>query len=253
MTTNNKIYLKNLLQSAKHGTAITVSWLESIGISRNLQQYYVKNNWLKPIGRGAYNCFNDKIEWYGGLYSIQKQQKVHVGAISALQLQGLSHYLRLQEENIYLFTQYKSTIPKWFLTYNWGVTIAVEQTSLFSNDSGIIEFYEHEIPIQIASPERAIMECLYLAPTNIDLIECYHLMEGLINLKPKLIQELLISCNSMKVKRLFLYLAEKANHQWLNFIDLSQIDIGKGNREITQNGKFIQKYLISIPQELVNL
>ena len=92
-----------------------------------------------------------------------------------------------------------------------------------------------------------------MSPKEFDLIECYQIMEGLVNLKPLLVQELLLSCNSIKVIRLFLYMAEKANHQWLHFIDVSKINIGKGNREITKNGKFVQKYLISIPQELLNL
>ena len=57
--------------------------------------------------------------------------------------------------------------------------------------------------IKISTPERAILECLYLTPKLIDLVECYHLMEGLSNLRPNLVQELLETCRSIKVKRLF--------------------------------------------------
>ena len=252
MTTQNKKNIKTIMQLSKHGTVVTASWLENMGISRDLQQYYVKSEWLQPIGRGAYTCFNEPVQWYGGLWAIQKQHTVHVGAISALQLHGLSHYLRLEQETIYVFGN-KNSIPKWFTDYNWNVKISEQHTNLFIHDIGIVEYIEHEIPIKISSPERAIMECLYLSPKEIDLIECYQIMEGLVNLKPLLVQELLQSCNSKKVIRLFLYMAEKANHQWLHFIDISKINIGKGNREITKNGMFVQKYLISIPQELVNL
>jgi hypothetical protein len=97
------------------------------------------------------------------------------------------------------------------------------------------------------------MECLYLSPSEIDLTECYQIFEGMVNLKPKLIEELLLDCNSVKVKRLFLYMAEKINHQWYPFLKTDKIDIGKGNRMIVKNGVYISKYLISIPRDLAEL
>lgn len=42
----------------------------------------------------------------------------------------------------------------------------------------------------------------------------FELMEGLNNLRPNQVQDLLEKCESVKVKRLFLYLAEKAGHEW---------------------------------------
>jgi hypothetical protein len=54
--------------------------------------------------------------------------------------------------------------------------------------------------IKVSSPARAIMKCLYLAPENFHLIECYELMENLNDLRPKLVQELLETCTSIKVK-----------------------------------------------------
>ena len=97
------------------------------------------------------------------------------------------------------------------------------------------------------------MECLLLAPQKMDLVECYHIFEGLVNLKPKLLNELLVECNSIKVKRLFLYMAEKSGHKWFQFLKTNQIDIGKGNRMFAKNGVHVSKYLISIPKELAGL
>ena len=73
------------------------------------------------------------------------------------------------------------------------------------------------------------------------------------NLKPKLVTELLSSCNSVKVKRLFLYMAEKANHQWFNFLKTDKIYLGNGDRMITEKGVYNAKYLISIPKDLEEL
>jgi hypothetical protein len=44
------------------------------------------------------------------------------------------------------------------------------------------------------------------------LVECYELIESQNNLRPDLLQKLLEQCTSVEVKRLFLYLAEKAKH-----------------------------------------
>jgi hypothetical protein len=97
------------------------------------------------------------------------------------------------------------------------------------------------------------MECLHLAPQNTDLVEIFQIFEGLVNLKPGLVTELLSNCNSIKVKRLFLYMAEKANHQWFQFIKTDKVDLGNGRRMITAKGVYNARYLISIPKELAEL
>ncbi len=255
MTTPNSIKLKNLINVLKPGVVVTSTFLESIGISRNLQKYYLKAGWLEPVGRGAYKRPGDKIEWTGGLNAIQKQTKIkiHVGGLSALSLQGFGHYLRFDRQTLYLFSQQKTTLPKWFAEYDWGLEIFHKSTSFLSADLGLKNIDIGQIPVTVSSPERAILECLYLSPKFFDLEECYHLFEGLVNLQPILIRKLLLDCNSVKVKRLFLYMAEKANHQWLQFIQINNIDLGKGNRMITKNGVYSSKYLISIPKELSKL
>ncbi len=118
---------------------------------------------------------------------------------------------------------------------------------------GLADHEEKTFSIQIAGPERAILECLYLAPEHLDLVECYELMEGLTNLRPKMVQELLETCSSIKVKRVFLYMADKAKHHWLSFVDQSKITLGNGNRNLTRGGVYVSKYQISIPKELAAL
>jgi len=94
------------------------------------------------------------------------------------------------------------------------------------------------------------MECLYLAPLKQELTECYELMEGLNNLSPKQVQTLLEICQSVKVKRLFLYMAEKAQHSWFKQLDVTKVDLGKGKRSIVKSGVLIDKYGITVPKEL---
>jgi hypothetical protein len=61
-----------------------------------------------------------------------------------------------------------------------------------------------------SAPERAILECLLLAPERMDLVETYGLLENLRTLRPQLMQSLLEACSSVKVKRLFMFMAERA-------------------------------------------
>lgn len=91
------------------------------------------------------------------------------------------------------------------------------------------------------------MECLYLAPKYQELSECYELMENMNDLHPHMVQNLLEHCSSIKVKRLFLCLAEHAGHAWYNFIDTQKIDLGRGKRSIVKNGHLDPKYQITIP------
>jgi hypothetical protein len=127
------------------------------------------------------------------------------------------------------------------------------KTSMLPPDLGLVNFEERNFSIRIASPERAILECLYMAPEDLDLVECYQVFEGLSNLRPKQMQELLEACTSIKVKRLFFYMANKAQHQWLSFIDLSGISLGNGDRSVVKGGIYISKFHISVPKELAAL
>jgi len=248
-------YLKKLFRILQPGYVVISDWLETNGISRNLVNYYLKSGWLESVGRSAYKKPGDNVEWQGALNSIQNQTqiKVHVGALSALSLQGFSHYFRLSNESLQLFTPLQTKLPKWFISYKWEVELQHHLSSFLPPEKGLKEQSVKQVSINISSPERAILECLFLAPKKIDLVECYHLFEGLVNLKPRLISELLSECKSVKVKRLFLYMAEKSGHQWFQFLDTEQVDLGKGNRMFAKNGVHIPQYLISIPKELSEL
>ena len=127
------------------------------------------------------------------------------------------------------------------------------KTKLLPADLEVSDYSLDGLNIQISSPERAILECLYLTPNRFDLIECYQILEGLVNLRPKIMQALLEECSSIKVKRLFLFLASKANHQWLDFVDHSRIELGTGDRVIVNGGVYISNYKISVPKELTTL
>ncbi|HSH51989.1 MAG TPA: type IV toxin-antitoxin system AbiEi family antitoxin domain-containing protein [Bacteroidales bacterium] len=255
MTKQKETKLKTLFKLLYPNNVLTSALLDSNGVSRHLRRYYQQSGWIEPIGRGAYKKPGDTIEWQAGVNALYNQLgiKLHVGGLTALTLHGFSHYFRISKETLYLFSPLQTRLPQWFLDYDWKVDLFLKTTSFLPETTGIKELERKEIKVNVSTPERAILECLYLAPQQTDLVECYQVLEGLVNLKPKLLNELLIACNSIKVKRIFLYMAEKANHQWFQFLKLDSIDIGSGDRMITANGVYNSKYQITIPKELAEL
>ena len=255
MTTNSDKKLMNLLDNHVPGTILLASWLEKNGISRDLQKYYLKSGWLGYYGVGAFKRPNENVQWVGALNSLQRQTElpVYVGGLTSISLQGLSHYVRLEKEPLYLFSPQYVKLPKWFLNQEWSNQIIHVKTKFLPAALALFEYSQDGLKLQISSPERAILECLQQTPNQFDMVECYQILEGLSNLRPKVLQELLEKCNSIKVKRLFLFMASKANHQWLDFVDQTRIELGTGDRILVKGGVYILKYRISIPKEMAAL
>jgi hypothetical protein len=255
MDTKNEGKLKKLLDSHLPGTAYIAVWLEGRGISRDLQKRYRKYGWLETLGTGAFKRPSEQVTWQGGLYTLQVQSglPVHAGALTALALRGFAHYVRLGAETVFLFSPPKTNLPAWFRNKDWGQKIHHCKTSILPPGLGLTDYQAGVFSIKIAAPERAILECLHLAPDTVDLVECYQVMEGLTTLRPKLLQPLLEQCGSVKVKRLFLYMAEKAGQDWLKDLDMSKFDLGAGARTVTKGGVYVSRYGLTVPEELVKL
>lgn len=244
--------LKNLLGMHLPGTVYVAAWLESRGISRALQQRYRTSGWLETVGTGAFKRPSEQVTWQGGLYALQAQVglPIHAGALTALALQGFAHYVRLGAEAVFLFSPPKTNLPAWFRNRDWGQKIHHCKTSILPLDLALADYQAGAFSIKISTPERAILECLHLAPNTVDLVECYQVMEGLTTLRPKLLQPLLEQCGSVKVKRLFLYMAEKAGQDWLKDLDRSKFNLGAGARTVTKGGVYVSRYGLTLPEEL---
>ncbi len=254
MLTENRTKINQLLAMVPQGVVLQSSWLLSEGYSLNLQKYYRNSGWLKALENGAMFRSNNQPEYEGGIYALQQQSglSIHPGGRSALALQGKAHYIELNTTQIWLFGGEKEKLPTWFRKHKWNQQIQYKASSFLPKELGLTEFSLAGFSIKISSPARAIIECLYLAPENFDLVESYELMENLNDLRPTLVQELLEACTSIKVKRLFLFMAEKLNHSWFKHLNLSKVDLGNGKRSLVKEGVYISKYQITVPKTLVN-
>ena len=252
---NQPTKINNLLASQPPGVVFLAEWMVANGYSWHLQKAYREGSWLESIGIGAMIRASTKITYEGAIYALQNQasQTIHPGGLSALAILGKGHNLEEYTKFIYFYGSTYETFPVWFRGHDWGIDYEYHSTLFLPPDEGLIDHETGSFSIKISSPERAIMECLHIAPIHISIVECYEVMKCLNNLPIKSVQNLLEKCKSFKVKRLFLYLAEKAGHAWFHKLDLSRIRTGKGKRSITRNGVYIGKYQMTVPKEIANI
>jgi hypothetical protein len=253
MSTKITSKINRLVQNWPRGTAYTQTWLTSQGYNANLMRRYRESCWVKAIGNGAYILSNDQLEWPGGLYALQTQLNlpVHAGGRTALEHIGAAHYTRFHETKIFLFALPQIVLPKWYLNYNWEAPLLFHSSRLLPYDitDSFTEMKHRDFAVRISAAERAILEMLYLVPIHQGFDEAFKIMEGLMTLRPQLMQKLLEYCNSIKVKRLFLYMAEKNQIPVFDRLDQNRIDLGQGKRSIIKNGFLDKKYQITIPKE----
>ena len=245
--------LNQLIQEWPKGAVLTTQYLNKKGYFKSLLNRYQISRWIEPFARGAYKLFDDKVEWYGGLYALQSQLRmsVHAGGKTALELKGFGHYLSEKTETLYLFGKRSERLPDWFMKHDWNSALKFTASDFipYNLKSTFSDYKYRDFSIKISSPERAALEMLYHVPKVQGFDEALHIMENLATLRPNIVQQLLAECKSIKVNRLFMYMAEKHNHPWLDQLDERKINLGQGKRVIVENGRLDNKYLITIPVE----
>jgi hypothetical protein len=267
----------NWLQRAlPEGLVVDSGWLERHNVSRQLRRKYVMHGWLLPLARGVY-CRPSPSEqpsplpWQQLVISLNALQNLAVaaGGRTALELHGFSHYLAASgSREAHLFAN--EDFPGWVSRVPVNTKLVLHNArKLFRNrdvppffttgtappsaeDSGFTEqsWGHWKYPLTVSTPERAILELLNEVPKSETFHQADVLMEGLRNLSPRRLQALLADCRNVKVKRLFLWFAGRHNHAWLQKLDRSGIDLGKGKRMLVRGGKLDTKYNITVPENL---
>lgn len=243
--------LSELLAKWPKGVVATPPWLERQEVSLNLVKKYHRSGWVRRIERGAYARLDDAVEWAGGLHALQSQLKlpVYLGAKRSLEEQGYSHYVRQREGGaLRLYAPHGTRLPAWFARHDWGVKLIFTASELFPGkmELGLTERPFGDFSLRLSAPERAMLEALNDVPRLQSFEEARLLMGGLTTLRPDLVQELLEACRSIKAKRLFLFLAEEADHAWVKEVSVLKVDLGRGKRSIVKGGRLDAKYQITV-------
>ena len=205
------------------------------------------------------------------------EQPVAVGGRTALELHGFAHYLSSEgPREVHLYGDERA--PGWlgklpivtpFVFHNarklfraepiaaslegLKSAMAVDGPSHQAQIHGSLTwryFGDGDWPIVLSTPERAVLELLDELPGEETFHQVDMLMEGLVGLSPKRTSRLLGECRNIKVKRLFLWFAERHGHPWLEHLDRDRIDLGKGKRMLVRGGKLDPKYQITVPDDL---
>jgi len=131
----------------------------------------------------------------------------------------------------------------------YDATFRVFHTNAFSYTK-TIERVTDSGTLYVSSPEQAFLECLILAPKSYSYMDLYYVMEQLTTLRSDVVQHLLETLDNNRVKRMFLYMAEKAGHFWFEELHPEKIDVGTGKIQAATNGTFNRKYNMTIPKDL---
>lgn len=166
--------INNLRQQIPSNGIMLTSWLEKSGFNRNEVYDYMESGWLQRISTGVYQFTGDTPTLYGILASYQKQigLKYHIGAASALELKGFSHYIAMGKPTAVVFSPVRPPLPKWLNDADLDMNLAEVATKVLGT-IGIEQMDYQEQTLTVSSPERAIMECVLLSPSRYDLMDVY--------------------------------------------------------------------------------
>ncbi|MGA8643510.1 type IV toxin-antitoxin system AbiEi family antitoxin domain-containing protein [Candidatus Binatus sp.] len=266
----------NLLQKQlPEGLVVTSSWLIRHGYSRQLVSHYVRSGWLRQPTRGVYQRPRGSLTWRQIVISLQTilKEPLVVGGRTSLEVQGYAHYLRPTMKEVYLYgpeppPNWLNRLPgkvRFIYRYSGRLFSAEADQRSFTNlikgvkaqpsrgaDAGFLvqPWGEWDLGLALSAPERAILELLDELPGRESFEHADKLMEGLSNMRPQQLQKLLARCQSIKVKRLFFFFADRHQHAWLKRIDRAAVDLGKGKRMLAKGGKLDLAYQITVPRNL---
>ncbi|NDV84911.1 type IV toxin-antitoxin system AbiEi family antitoxin [Bacteroides sp. 51] len=247
--TGNK--LNQLLQRSNQGGLYFSSWLKENGYSDQLVKKYRDSGWLSSLSKGVMYRTGDKLKSFSVLesYNEQLNKSCHIAAHSALELSGFNHYVPMGKPLLVVSHPSKEPVPSWIKNEDFDRTLRFFSTETFSK-SELVLFNPNYPHLQSSVPEQAVLECLLLAPKQYAYMDLFYIMEQLTTLRPNILQTLLENTGNLKVKRMFLYMAEKAGHYWFDSLDIEKIELGSSKFQLVENGIYIPRYKITIPKEL---
>ena len=206
--------IKRVQTELPRGAPFDLDTLARFGVSPQLAAQHVKGRWLVRLAQGVYAFPNDELEVQATVRFLQARVAgLHVAGKSALALQGVRHNLGSREPWL-LWGNARFTLPDWFTArfparyvsarlFDWPNDDLSAKT--LTTPPGMAE------GLQVAVPERAVLELLYEVGTHQSLEEARHLFESLRHPRKELLARLLQCCTSVKAVRLFLTWARETN------------------------------------------
>lgn len=235
-------------------------WLEEQGFGRHALDNLLKSNQLKALTAGVYARPELPVRWEGLVASLPRlvPEPVQVGGLSSLRLQGFGHHVSLGEESVDLTSP--GACPAWLVRCfrGLGTPLVWSRGARLWNHGWPREERPKEMMgsrgelLRVSSPEQAWLEVLATVPDRTSLEHAESLLQGLTSLSTQRLNGLLAECRSVKVKRLFFWLADRQSHAWCRKIDSHAFDLGSGKRVLVQGGRLDSRYQITVPPEMLH-
>jgi len=258
-----------LQHNLPEGLIVDAAWLERHGYYTALRSKYAAQGRLELVARGVYRrhaaslsgtAKSQSLRWQNVVISLQMLLKypVHIGGRTAFEVEGFAHRLtpaRLREIHLYGAQRPPSwlsrlTLDAPFIFRSAARLFEDSQSDIARASFKLLSSAEWERPVVISTPERAILELLDEVPRHETFRQADVLVKGLHNLSPRRLHTLLAACRSIKVKRLFLWFAERHNHAWLKALSRKNIDLGRGRQMLVRGGKLDPRFNITVPEAL---
>ncbi len=251
MSVDKTSKINRLLQKSNQGGVYMSSWLKANGYSDQLLKKYRDSGWLVALCKGVMYRAGDKLNTLAVLesYNEQLNKDYHIAAHSALEIAGFNHYVPMGKSLLIISHPSKDLVPSWLKNEVFDQKMKFFSTETFS-ELQLMLFNSNYPHLRVSVPEQAFLECLLLAPKEYSYMDLYYIMEQLTTLRPGTLQTLLENTKNYKVKRMFLYMAEKAGHYWFDLLDTDKIELGSSIFQLVKNGVYIPKYKITVSQEL---
>jgi hypothetical protein len=251
---HNMLKINQILLDWKPGDIHGSQWLRSYGADRKLAYKYCKSGYLNKVVSGVFIRANDIPNPYAVIRYLQEETKLklHISGRTALELQGHAHYLSMgQKSKMYMVSYESRVFPKWAKEH-WGhFEISFKKSSLLKTENFLNEIEgDGGFKVLVASRELAILELIESLDLSSSLETIENYAESLNTLRPEILQELLEKCQSVKVKRVFLYISEKLSLPFFDKLNLKSIDLGSGKRVVVNGGSLNTKYNITVDREL---
>ncbi|MCY4643201.1 MAG: type IV toxin-antitoxin system AbiEi family antitoxin domain-containing protein, partial [Bacteriovoracales bacterium] len=259
--------INQILSRWDAGKIHSLKWLVEQGLGRDFVQSwayrYYKQGVLRKVGPGTYRLNNTPLLWEAAIHFLQEElgKRFHICGKSALELQGSSHFVPVAGKGVLHLVSYcRDKNPSWFVDIDFGTDFQFKNSNLFPRDffegdyrERLLETHEgpFDLTVKISCRELAILELFHSINFEQDFESGKDYLEGLFRLRSEILQVLLESCNSIRVKRIFLYLSEKLHKDdYFANLDFSKIDLGKGKRQVFRgDSQFDRKYQITVPRE----
>lgn len=246
-----------LVTNTSPGSIVLQQWLTKNGVSYSLAQKYTQSGWLKKLSSGVYfrpdGKDGIKPDWIDALQAmnIQLCLPVHLAGLSSLNYQGLSHYLQLRKEQLWIGSKSKQPLPKWFREFpNQDWFYCGNSKFQIDPDMDLKFITVKGKELLVSRPELAAYEVVDAIGKQISFEHVAELFQGLVNLSPKRVQSLLERSHAIQTNRIFLFLSHHSGHQWVQYLNETNIELGSGKRQVVKKGRFDERYQITVPESL---